>query len=103
MKADCSRDDEGGEDSENSTEFEILQDLCDFVKDSTHSYSTGVLNLALVEMCRLAGRNVSNNMNQSISSSIECILITSFVPIPPKPNLSSCNSPPNSSISICSV
>ncbi len=64
-------DDAGGKDFENSKEFEILQNLCDFVQDSTHSFSTGVLILALVEMCRLAGRNVSNNMNQSISSAMQ--------------------------------
>jgi len=65
------QEDDEGEDLEKPKEFEILQDLCDSVKDSDHSFSTGVLNLALVEMCRLAGRNISNNMNQSIASSIQ--------------------------------
>jgi hypothetical protein len=60
-----------GESSEKSRELSILEDLCEFVQENMDSLSNGVLCLSLVEMCRLAGRNVSNNMNQSISSSME--------------------------------
>lgn len=49
----------------------LIQELIEYIEENTTDASADMLNIALVEMCRLAERNVSNNINQSIISSIE--------------------------------
>ena len=49
----------------------IIRELSEYIQDNHTDASIDILNIALVEMCRLAERNVANNINQSITSSIE--------------------------------
>ena len=63
------------EDETNSPEKKkeclMLENLLVLVQENEYQHSNALLQLSLVEMCRLAARNVVNNMNQSISSSME--------------------------------
>ena len=63
-------DDDEVETTEKHKENNTLEDICTYIEDNGH-YSNCLLKLSLVEMCRLAARNVINNMNQSISSSMD--------------------------------
>jgi len=49
----------------------LIQELTEYIEENTTDASADILNIALVEMCRLAERNVATNINQSIISSIE--------------------------------
>ena len=66
-----SMDEDEVESPDTCKEHDILENICDLVQENVHHSSNGLLCLSLVEMCRLAARNVVNNMNQSISSSME--------------------------------
>jgi len=51
-------------------EHKLVNSLREHIEDFASDAASDVLNIALVEMCRLAERNVSNNMNQSMVSNI---------------------------------
>ncbi len=61
---------EGEKKKINERENQLIDDLTELIEDTSSDASSDILSIALVEMCRLAQRNVSNNINQSIASSI---------------------------------
>ncbi len=63
-------DEDEVESADRRKENSILEDIYSSIEEN-NQYCHGLLSLSLVEMCRLAARNVVNNMNQSISSSME--------------------------------
>ena len=71
VAVDCENADDGEEKKANSMDQILIQEISEYIQDNSTDASIDVLNIALVEMCRLAERNVSTNIKQSISSSIE--------------------------------
>lgn len=63
-------DEDEVESTDRRKENSILEDIYASIEENNQCCN-GLLSLSLVEMCRLAARNVVNNMNQSISSSME--------------------------------